>query len=540
MLYKKKEFSMNDHYDIILIGSGMGALTAASLMAQLRDKRVLVLEKHNRPGGYTQDFKRDRYHFNTGLHYLGKMQEGSMTRCMIDLITRGKVKWNRMPDPFEKFIYPDLRFDVYADLQRTIAGLCDLFPGESQAIRGYFKDAKKAGESLAMQVNQRNSRFVIRGTDTRARTVPGQPPGLTTGAYLDTHFKDPRLKGLLVSQWGDYGLPPGLSPFGLHGMIVDFYSEGGFYPSGGSGKIGESVREIVENKGGHFLLNREVTGIIVRDGRAVGVRARKAGTGDKREEEEYFAPEIVSNAGAIETYLKLVPPDLPIPFRTGLEGFVRDHPPTTNLTLFLGFSQDPRQLGLNGANLWIYDSFDHDAIFAEGSAWLESGQPRHVFVSFHSLKDPEAQAHSAEILNFTNDYTFFSRWRHQPWNGRDAEYKKLKEHISEAMIAFVDGFFTGFADIVEYKELGTPLTNEHFSGHYQGAAYGLCSVPERFSTDNIAWTHPKTPIPGLYLTGADVGGLGVIGAMMGGIMCLGHLRDSLQRSTIFQAASRYW
>ncbi|KPK93174.1 MAG: phytoene dehydrogenase [Deltaproteobacteria bacterium SM23_61] len=530
---------MNDHYDIILIGSGMGALTVASLMAQLRDKRALVLEKHDRAGGYTHDFKRGRYHFDTGLHYLGKMREGSITRRMIDLITRGKVEWVPMPDPFDKFIYPDLRFDVYADPKRTIAGLCDLFPDESRAIRRYFKDAKKAGAGLAMEMNRRNGWWVMRGIAALVRSLLRQPIGLTTGAYLDTHFKDPRLKALLASQWGDYGLPPGLSPFGLHGMIVNFYSQGGFYPSGGSGKIAESVRETVESKGGRFLLRREVTGIIIRNGRAVGVRARKAGAGNKGEEEEYLAPEIISNAGTLETYLKLVPLDFPIPFRSDLERFALKHPPTTNLTLFLGFSRDPSQLGLNGANLWIYDGFDHDAIFAEGLAWLESGQPRHACVSFHSLKDPDAQAHSAEILNFTTDYTFFSRWRHQPWNRRDAEYKKLKERISEALIAFVDGFFPGFSDMVEYRELATPLTNEHFTGHHRGAAYGLCSVSERFSSGNIAWTHPKTPLPGLYLTGADAGGLGVTGAMMGGFMCLGYLRDGLRMPNIFRAASRY-
>jgi all-trans-retinol 13,14-reductase len=528
---------MNDHYDIILIGSGMGALTVASLMAQLRDKRVLVLEKHDRAGGYTHDFKRGRYHFDTGLHYLGKMRKGSITRRMIDLITRGKVEWVPMPDPFDRFIYPGLRFDVYADPKRTIAGLCDLFPDEFRAIRRYFKDAKKAGAGLAMEMNRRNGWLVMRGIAALVRSLLRQPLGLTTGAYLDTHFKDPRLKALLASQWGDYGLPPGLSPFGLHGMIVNFYSQGGFYPSGGSGKIAESVRETVESKGGRFLLRSEVTGIIIRDGRAVGVRARKAGAGNK--EEEYLAPEIISNAGTLETYLKLVPLDFPIPFRSDLERFALNHPPTTNLTLFLGFSRDPSQLGLNGANLWIYDGFDHDAIFAEGSAWLESGQPRHAYVSFHSLKDPDAQAHSAEILNFTTDYTFFSRWRHQPWNRRDEEYKKLKERISEALTAFVDGFFPGFSDMVEYRELATPLTNEHFTGHHRGAAYGLCSVSERFSSGNIAWTHPKTPLQGLYLTGADAGGLGVTGAMMGGFMCLGHLRDGLRMPNIFRAASRY-
>ena len=117
-----------NHYDLIVIGSGMGALTVASLMAHPRDKRVLVIERHNRPGGYTHDFKRGPCHFDTGLHYLGQMRKGSMTRRMIDLITDGKVEWARMPDPFDTFVYLDLRFDVYAYLNRTIAALCDLFP----------------------------------------------------------------------------------------------------------------------------------------------------------------------------------------------------------------------------------------------------------------------------------------------------------------------------------------------------------------------------------------------------------------------------
>jgi all-trans-retinol 13,14-reductase len=532
-----KDISQN-HYDLIVIGSGMGALTVASLMAQLRDKRVLVLEKHNRPGGYTHDFTRGRYHFDTGLHYLGQMQKGSMTRRMFDLITDGRVEWARMPDPFEKFVYPDFRFDVYADLNRTIAALCDRYPREARAIRGYFRDAKKAAGSLAMQMNRRNAWFVMRGLAAVARTVLRQPLELTTRTYLDTHFKDPQLKALLVSQWGNYGLPPGLSPFGLHGMIVNFYSQGGFYPSGGSGTIADSVQGIVESRGGRFLLRREVTSILIRYGQAVGVRAKKAGAEDKTDQEDYRAPAIVSNAGALETYLKLIPPDQPIRFRTELERFVRDHPPTANLTLFLGFSRDPRELGVNGANIWIYDGLDHDSIFAERGAWLESGQPSSAYISFHSLKDPDAQAHSAEVLSFT-DYRFFSRWSNQPWNRRDTAYKKSKERIAEAMIAFIDDFFPGFRDIIEYSELGTPLTNEHFTGHYRGAAYGLCSVSERFLPANIAWTHPKTPIPGLYLTGADVAGLGVTGAMMGGVMCLGHLPDGLRMPTIFRAASRY-
>ncbi len=80
---------MERDYDVILIGSGMGALTVASLMAQLRDKRVLVIERHSRPGGYTHDFRRGKFLFDTGLHYLGQMEKGSRGRRLLDLITGG-------------------------------------------------------------------------------------------------------------------------------------------------------------------------------------------------------------------------------------------------------------------------------------------------------------------------------------------------------------------------------------------------------------------------------------------------------------------
>ena len=99
-----------DHYDVIIIGSGMGALTVASLMAGLRRKRVLVIERHFRAGGFTHDFEREGYRWDVGVHYAGLLHEGTMPRQVFDLITDGRVDWNPMPDPYEVFIYPGHRF----------------------------------------------------------------------------------------------------------------------------------------------------------------------------------------------------------------------------------------------------------------------------------------------------------------------------------------------------------------------------------------------------------------------------------------------
>lgn len=78
---------LNDphHYDAIVIGSGMGGLTTASLLGQLANKRVLVIERHFKLGGFTHAFRRKGYEWDVGVHYVGEMQKGALTRGMMKI-----------------------------------------------------------------------------------------------------------------------------------------------------------------------------------------------------------------------------------------------------------------------------------------------------------------------------------------------------------------------------------------------------------------------------------------------------------------------
>ena len=71
---------------------------------------------------------------------------------------------------------------------------------------------------------------------------------------------------------GLYGLPPSLSAFVGHALLINHYSNGGYYPVGGSAVIAKSIVPIVESRGGQALVNHSVNEIIVEDGKAVGVR----------------------------------------------------------------------------------------------------------------------------------------------------------------------------------------------------------------------------------------------------------------------------
>lgn len=130
-----------NEFDIIVIGSGIGALTFASLMAQMKSKRVLVLERHFKLGGFTHTFSRpDDYTWDVGLHYVGQMDRGSLPRSLMDSATQGNVDWIKMPSPFDKFVYPDFTFEVPDDKDEYRRVLIDRFPEESDAISRYFKD----------------------------------------------------------------------------------------------------------------------------------------------------------------------------------------------------------------------------------------------------------------------------------------------------------------------------------------------------------------------------------------------------------------
>ena len=133
-------------YDLIIIGSGMGGLSLASIMAKARGWKVLVLEQHHVIGGYTHTFKRQRkFEWDVGLHYVGELGKGGNSRLLFDYITDGKLEWNKMPDPFDVFSYPDFTFREREGAENFMADLIEMFPEEKKAIEQYFKDIKRAG-----------------------------------------------------------------------------------------------------------------------------------------------------------------------------------------------------------------------------------------------------------------------------------------------------------------------------------------------------------------------------------------------------------
>ncbi len=328
----------------------------------------------------------------------------------------------------------------------------------------------------------------------------------------------------------DYGLPPSESAFAVHAGIVAHYLNGGYYPVGGAASIAERIISIIESKGGKCLLNHSVTEIIVNEGKAIGVKvgARK---GQQDVEAEFYASVIVSDAGAYATFCRLLPEGVPISFRSQLERLSAGY---GCVSLYIGLKEDPAKIGFGGENHWIYAGYDHDTLFRKRNDLLE-GQPVACLLSFPSLRDPEATAHTAEIIA-PMDYASVEVWKERPWRKRGTDYQELKDRIAEGLISFVDQRYPGFKALVNFCEVATPLTVETLTGHFHGSIYGIPATPERFKQP---WLKVTTPLNSLYLTGADVASHGIMGAMMGGVATAAYLQGSLGFFRIISAAKRF-
>ncbi len=526
-----EERNINGHsYDAIVIGSGMGALAFAGIMAKLRKWRVLVLERHFKIGGFTHTFSRPGgWTWDVGVHYVGEMGRGMTGRRLFDLITDGRVDWAPLPDVYDVFVYPGLTVKVPKGRANFERVLVEAFPAEKQAIGKYFQDVKRAANWFSRRIMAMVTPQPLSWIVQAINRFSEQSALQTTQQYLESHIRDPRLRAVLASQWADYGLPPGRSAFVAHAVIVSHYLEGAWYPAGGAGEIPKAASSVIREAGGELLPSHEVTKIIVEGGRAVGVEVQPK-KGKDQPRLEFRAPVVVSDAGAWNTFTRLLPGEA-LPFRSELET-----PPEglEAVELFLGLKRDPRELGFQGENYWIFSSFDHDQMCAGRDDLLEGRVPM-AYLSFPSLKDPRAQSHTAEIVA-PFSYRTLEAFSEEPWRRRGSDYESAKGLMTQALLDLVEKQHPGFRDLVAYAELATPLTFESFTGAPSGTIYGYPATPDRFRK---TWLTPKTPVRNLYLTGTDAAVLGVMGALMGGVATASTLLGPAGFLEIMRSASSF-
>jgi all-trans-retinol 13,14-reductase len=504
-----KRFRDDRPFDAIVIGSGIGGLGTAALLAKSANRRVLVLEQHYSAGGLTHAFRRPGFEWDVGLHYVGQIQDpDSAPRRLFDYLTEGRLSWKAMPNAYDRVRIGDLRFDYVRGQQLLRDALVGSFPRERRAIDRYFNAVARCiarvpfffVEKLLPPVPARVIGSALRMPFMRLARR-------TTADVLEDIGVSVELKAVLTAQWGDYGLPPRRSSFGAHALITSHYFEGAAYPIGGGERIAAALLPTIEQAGGQLVVGARVERVLVENGRTIGVRME-----DGR---ELRSTCVVSDAGIRTTYEQLLP-DAASEVAEPVLAVRALRPSLGHLCLYVGLESTPRQ-NLSAANLWLHPSVDFDGNLDRFVADIDAPFP-YLFISSPSAKDPSFAArypghHTIEVLTLA-PYERFAAWRGTAWHHRGPEYQAVKDRLARRMLDALEEHMPGVSASIRTWELSTPLSTEHFTAAFGGAAYGLAHGPERFACQHL---RPRTPIEGLYLTGQDVSTCGIMGALSGAV-----------------------
>ncbi len=450
-------------YDVIVIGSGVGGLVCANLLAQ-SGLKVLVIERHYVLGGYCSSFRRGKFIFDAATHFYPLL--GNPTTLTGRLLQKlgSTTRWVKM-DPVDQFHFPNGdRFLVPAEFSDYLARLKERFPGQAGQIDAFFKEVREA---------------YLYGLLRYFKDVPNDRASsfesFTLEQKLDEHFQDYRLRALLMADASHWGSLPSRTSFVFDSILRLSYFLGNYYPVGGSQSFAEDLGRLLEDRGGHILLNGEVKKILTADCGVTGIR----GTTTPRPRAlsfEFRAPVVVSNADLIHTYTDLVGEENC--GRAVIDRILKMRPTRPCFLM---------HLGLAGMERRVIEE-------AHGYHWF-SWDPNDMERTFFKLFSPTL--YEPRVAPPGHDILIVQKTDPVSWDSV-TDWHAHKLEVEEQILSVLRRLIPGIDRNIVIKLSATPRTSYRFTNNYRGAMLGWEMTPDQLGDDRPANT---TSIRNLFLAG---------------------------------------
>ncbi len=484
-------------YDAVVIGAGNGGLTAAATMAR-KGLNVLLLERHNIPGGAATSFCRGRFEFEVALHQLsglGTPQKPGLLRMQLDKLgVTDDLEFVELSDLYHVALPDGFRITLKTDRDETIAVLQEKFPHEKEAIQKFF-------DLMAAYANDMIGAFIFRDPEPSRDKYPNlyKYAFRSSKEMLDEYFSDPLLKAILSVYWGYLGVPPTRLAFGYLAMIFFQYMEfKPYHVKGGSQALSNAILNKFLSYGGTARFNCGAKKIIARDGQVKGVVT---------DNEETISTEfIVSNASQISTYTRLLAPEH-VSQDSMLEMKGRNLS-SSAFTMFIGFDCEPEQLGIAESTNFLMTSSDISDTILDRMQRLDI-QDELMVLSCYDIADPEFSPPGTCQANVVT-LKYGEPWLRIP----PRQYHDVKYRCAESMFKRIEQIYPAARNHIEEIEVGTPLTHMRYLGHPGGAIYGY----EQLTKDSLFFQPGRySSIKGLFFAGGWSGDCGFEPTLRSGI-----------------------
>lgn len=473
-----------NNFDIVVIGSGIGGLTAAALLARA-GKSVLVIEQHDRPGGYAHAFKRKRYIFDSGVHItsgcgLGGYPGGQVMRRVLQAVKVYDELQFIPVNPFAHAGYPGITIDLPVTGNAFIETLSNLFPDQKQGLSDLlelcYQIAIEAARADTLMVTQ-DSALIQEQLSTLLKYRQA-----TLAEVWNKYIQDPQLQSIFATHWPYLGLPPSKVSFVYWAaMLISYLEDGAYYCKGGFQKLADALVKGLINHGGKIRYKSAVTKIRIADNQ---VQSVLLATG-----EEIHAPTIITNADARQTIYKMIGESY-FPKRY-IARLNRMQASLSIFAVYIATDLDLRKLGAHH-EAFYYNNFDHEANYLNAF----NGDLTWLSVTIPTLVDPSLAPIGNHIVMLTTMISYDA-----------VHWPTAKAEFLEKTLNFANQKLPGLKEHSLLIEAGSPMTLERYTSNFKGAAYGWDMTPEQTGANRLT---NRSPIAGLFFAGhwtAPGGGL---------------------------------
>lgn len=486
---------MKAHYDIVIIGSGMGGLVCADILSR-EGYTVCVLEKNKQAGGSLQTYVRDRVIFDSGVHYLGGLAEGqNLYQVFKYLGLIGRLKLQKMDEEvFDKIIIEnDPKEYVYAQgYENFILHILKDFPNEEQALRLYCDKIKEVCSKFPLY-NLRS------GGDVNEKTSVLE---IDLQQFIESITPDKKLQAVLVGNNMLYVLQGHKTPLYVHAMILNSYIESSWKCIDGGSNITKYMVQNIRKHGGEIHRNTEVKRIVVEN--------RKVSSVELKDGSHVYGNTFISNMHPVRT-LEMTATDLIKPaYRSRVKELENT---VASFIVNIVFRKN------------AFPHTKHNYYYQkEGHIWhpaahTEENWPLAYALFFSSSSKTQDYAESMTILAYMR-FDEVAQWAgtnntvsNEVERGKD--YEAFKNRKAELLIDLVEEKFPGIRNAIKSYYTATPLSYRDYIGNDDGSMYGIA---KDYRNPLKTFISPRTKIPNLYLTGQNLNLHGVLGASMSGLV----------------------
>jgi len=473
---------LKDGYDVIVVGAGLGGMTAASLLAK-RGLSVLMIDRQDKPGGSCTSFRRDGVTYDVGTAMLYGFGENGFKPF--------RFLMNELEEPVEvvkhatlaRMTFEGHTITFWPEVERFLQELDPLFPEEKEGLRAFYRDLYELYEHIVIKnevivpPSEYNSRQGMRSLRSGPLKLLRMVRLLSTStrSLLDRYFHTPDVINFFDKLCSAYcyctadETPAVLAAT----MFLDNHIGGVYYPAGGAQMLPNKIEKAFERLGGQALYRTHVDEILIRNGRARGVRL-----GDGT---EIAARCVVANATVWNLYGKLVRPEHIKPERLAWAQNLVPTFPSMTLYMLVDRSALPEDI-----LPW--------EVFIENRAVIDS-QDLTLYVNAlvdETLGPPGKLVITAIAPNL------------EPWpapgspEDRSKAYHQQKQAETQKMLDQIEQHFPGFCAKIETLITGTPTTIERFLLKNRGAVGGPKNA---IGQEMLKRLHARSDWKNLYVCG---------------------------------------